>query len=58
MLPAVLVGIGGRFTETPAVALEQTQTAPALAPLPSFASHTPTLPCPALSETLLVPPAS
>lgn len=58
VLPAVLVGLGGHFTEAPAVALEQTQTAPALAPLPSFASRTPTLPCPALSETLLAAPSS
>lgn len=58
VLPAVLVGLGGHFTEAPVVALEQTQTAPAPAPLPSFASHTPTLPCPALSETLLAPPSS
>ena len=57
VLPAVLVGLGGHFTEAPAVALEQTQTAPAT-PLPSLTSHTPTLLCPALSETLLVPPAT
>ena len=58
VLPAVLVGLGGHFTEAPAAALEQPQTAPTTVPLPSLTSHTPTLPCPDLSETLLVPPAA